>query len=80
MKKTNQSATVAESFYKTIYWLMLGSLMLAAACAEGGYSYQPSYPSGSYPGYYSYPNYYSPTYPYEDPEYWRRWQDTQGGG
>jgi len=80
MKNTNQSATVAASFNKTLYWLMLSSLMLAAACAEGGYAYQPSYPSQSYPGYYSNPNYYGPTAPYEDPEYWRRWQDTQGGG
>ena len=80
MEKTNQPATVAASFNKTIYWLMLGSLMLAAACAEGGYSYQPSsYPSQRSPGYYS-PNYYGPTYPYEDPDYWRRWQDSQGGG
>lgn len=79
MKTTNQPATGAATFNKTIYWLMLGSLVLAAACAEGGYSYQPPYPSRSSPGYY-YPNYYGPTYPYEDPEYWRRWQDTQGGG
>jgi hypothetical protein len=82
MKKTNQSAIVAASFNKTLYWLMLGSLMLAAACADGGYqTYRaPSYPSQSSPGYYSYPNYYGPTYPYEDPEYWRMWQDRQGGG
>ncbi len=66
----------------TMYGIMLSSLILAAACAEGGYqTYQPpSYPSQSYPGYY-HPNYYGPTYyPYEDPEYWRRWQDRQGGG
>ena len=79
MKKTNQAATGAASLNKTIYWLLLGSLMLAAACAEGGYTYQPSYPSRGYPGYYS-PNYYGPTYPYDDPDYWRRWQDSQGGG
>jgi len=79
MKKTNKSANLASRFRLTMYGIMLSSLILAAACAEGGYTYQPPYPSQSYPGYY-YPNYYGPTYPYEDPEYWRRWQDRQGGG
>jgi hypothetical protein len=78
MKQANQSATVAASFNKTIYWLMLSSLMLAAACAEGGYTYQPPYPSQGYRGYYSSPNYYGPTYPYEDPEFWQMWQGSQG--
>jgi hypothetical protein len=60
--------------------IMLSSLILAAACAEGGYTYQPSsYPSQSYPGYYSSPSYYGPTYPNEDPQFWQRWQDYQGG-
>lgn len=79
MKKTNQPPIVAASFIKTLYWLLLSSLMLVAACAEGGYTYQPSYPSRSYPGYYSYPNYYGPTYPYGDPQYWQMWQGYQGG-
>ena len=81
MKKTNQSANLAARFRMTMYGIVLSSLILAAACADGGYSYQPSsYPYQSSPGYYSPPNYYGPTYPYEDPEYWRMWQDRQGGG
>ena len=79
MKKTNQSAILASRFRMTLYGIMLSSLILAAACAEGGYTYQPSsYPSQSYPGSYSYPSYYGPTYPYEDPQFWQRWQDYQG--
>jgi hypothetical protein len=80
MEKANKSAKLASRFRMTLYGIMLSSLLLAAACAEGGYNYQPSsYPSQSYPGYYSYPSfYYSPTYPYEDPLFWQRWQDYQG--
>ncbi len=81
MKKTNQSATPASRFRMAMYGIMLSSLILAAACAEGGYSYQsPSYPTSSYPSNY-YRDYYGPShYPAQDPEYWRMWQDRQGGG
>ena len=81
MKKTNMSANLAARFRMAMYGIMLGSLILTAACADGGYqTYRaPSYPTSSYPSYYS-PDFYGPTYPYEDPGYWRRWQDRQGGG
>jgi len=65
-----------------LYGIMLSSLLLAAACAEGGYQTYPapSYPTYSYPEYY-HRDYYGPSYyPAQDPEYWRRWQDRQGGG
>jgi hypothetical protein len=80
MKKTNQSANLASRFRMTMYGIMLSSLILAAACADGGYqTYRaPYYPSYNSPSYY--PDYYGPTYPYEDPEFWRMWQDRQGGG
>ena len=82
MKKTNQSATLTSRFRMTMYGIMLSSLILAAACADGGYqTYRPpSYPASSYPGYY-YQDYYGPSYyPEQDPEFWRMWQDRQGGG
>ena len=65
-----------------MYGIMLSILILAAACAKGGYqTYRaPSYPTSRYPSNY-YPDYYGPSYyPAQDPEYWRRWQDRQGGG
>jgi hypothetical protein len=82
MKKTNKSANLASRFRMTMYGIMLSSLLLAAACAEGGYQTYPapSYPTYSYPEYY-HRDYYGPSYyPERDPEYWRRWQDRQGGG
>ncbi len=63
-------------------WLVLAGLLLAAAaCAEGYQGYQaPYYPSYRYPTTYA-PDYYGgPTYPYEDPEFWTNWSNSQGGG
>jgi len=82
MKKENTSANLASRCRMTMYGIMLSSLILAAACAEGGYQTYPapSYPSSSYPEYY-HRDYYGPSYyPEQDPEYWRTWQDRQGGG
>ena len=82
MKKTDTSANLASSFRITLYGIMLSSLLLAAACAGGGYQTYPapSYPTYSYPEYYN-RDYYGPSYyPEQDPEFWRRWQDRQGGG
>ncbi len=80
MQKTSGFINLTSRFKTTLSWLILGSLVLVAACAEGGYqTYQaPYYPGYNYPSYY--PDYYGPTYPYEDPDYWRMWQDRQGGG
>lgn len=82
MKKTS-GLIDRTSFKKALFWILLGSLLLsAAACAGGGYQTYPapSYPSYNYPGYY-YRDYYGPSYyPEQDPEYWRMWQDRQGGG
>ncbi len=62
---------------KARWWIILGGLLLAAACAEGEVqTYRPS----SYPVYTS-QYYYPDLRPGEqDPEYWRTWQDRQGGG
>ena len=68
------------TFNQAMRWIILGSLLLAAACAGGEVqTYRPS----SYPAYSApyYPDYYGPSYyPEQDPEYWRMWQDRQGGG
>ncbi len=84
MKKLQRLFNTSSRLKNALYWLLLGSLLFAiAACAEGGYGYQgypppaPYYPTYSPPAYYEY---YGPSYPYDDPEYWRRWQDRQGGG
>jgi hypothetical protein len=64
---------------KITHWIILSSLLLVAACANGGYQqpYTPSYaPPYSYPSYY-----YTPDYYYQnDPQFWQMWQDRQGGG
>jgi hypothetical protein len=66
---------------KTISGIMLGSLLLAAGCAGGGYEvYQPPPPS-YYPRPYHPPTYYyEPLYPDQDPQFWQQWQNNQGGG
>ncbi len=69
---------------KGIRWILLTGLLLAAgACADGGgyyYPYGPAVPAPTY-NYRYYPDYYGPSYyPEQDPEYWRTWQDRQGGG
>lgn len=69
------------TFNKAMQWITLGGLLLtAAACGNGGYyPYEPA-PMPTY-NYQYYPDYYGPSYyPEEDPEYWRTWQDRQGGG
>ena len=58
-------------------WLLLGSLLLVAACATGEVqTYRPT----SYPVYKS--PYYYPDLRYQegDPQFWTMWQDRQGGG
>ena len=66
---------------RMMYGIVLGSLLLAAACAGGGYggevqTYRPTtYPVRGYPDYYG-PSYY----PDQDPQFWQMWQDSQGGG
>ena len=58
-------------------WVLLGSLWLIAACANGEVqTYRPS----SYPVYHS--PYYYPDLRYQDqdPQFWQKWQDSQGGG
>jgi hypothetical protein len=58
-------------------WLLLGSLLLVAACATGEVqTYRPT----SYPVYKS-PYYYPDlSYQEDDPQFWTMWQDHQGGG
>ncbi len=69
------------TFNQAMRWILLSSLLLAAACAGGGevQTYRPT----SYPAYRSsyYPDYYGPSdYPSEDPQFWQMWQNSQGGG
>jgi hypothetical protein len=67
------------AFKQALRWIIMGSLLLAAACAEGEVqTYRPS----SYPAYRTpyYPDYYGPSYyPDQDPQFWQMWQDRQGG-
>jgi hypothetical protein len=58
-------------------WLLLGSLLLVAACSTGEVqTYRPT----SYPVYQS-PYYYPDLrYQKDDPEFWQMWQNSQGGG
>ncbi len=68
---------------RTICWLLLGSLWLVAACAEGGYYPQTYGPSPyTYPSYQPQYNYYYPpgsvAGPDEDPQFWTLLG--QGGG
>ncbi len=70
----------------TVWLIITGSLLLAAACADYGYQqpYGPAPAPYSTP-YYTYPYnpeyYYYPDYYHEqDPDFWRRWEDRQGGG
>lgn len=57
--------------------LLLGSLLLVAACATGEVqTYRPT----SYPVYKS-PYYYPDLSPREDdPQFWMMWQNSHGGG
>ena len=70
----------AATFKQAMRWIILGSLLLAAACAGGEVqTYRPS----SYPAYRApyYPDYYGPSsYPQDDPQFWQMWQDSHGGG
>jgi hypothetical protein len=67
------------TFNQVVRWIILGSLLLAAACAEGGY-YQSNAPASTYNKQY-YPDYYGPSdYPSDDPQFWQMWQDRNGGG
>ena len=61
---------------QALRWILLGSLLLAAACAEGEVqTYRPS----SSPAYRS-SDYYGPSsYPEQDPQFWQMWQDRSGG-
>lgn len=62
---------------KAMRWIILGSLLLVAACANGGSG------PGSTANYGSSYNqdYYGPgNYPEQDPQFWQMWQDRQGGG
>lgn len=69
------------TFRQATWWIFLGGMLLTAGCAGDGY-YQPYSPAPA--PYYNYnyqPDYYGPSYyPEQDPEFWRRWQDRQGGG
>ncbi len=68
------------TFNQAMRWIFLGSLLLAAACANGGYQPYGPAPTRTY-NYQYYPDYYGPSYyPEQDPEFWRMWQDRQGGG
>lgn len=68
------------AFNKAIWWIFMGGLLLAASCADGGYSSYGTAPTPTY-NYHYYPDYYGPSYyPEQDPEFWRMWQDRQGGG
>ncbi len=76
MKNTSWLTVTVSRGKKALYGLMLGSLLLAAACANGGYqTYQAPYS----PNYGYYPDYYGPSYyPQQDPQYWQQWQDRSG--
>jgi hypothetical protein len=67
----------ARKHKKLIGWLLLGSLLVVAACAGGEVStYRPT----SYPVYnnqYYYPDLRSQP---DDPQFWPMWMDRQGGG
>ncbi len=68
----------ASTFKKGAFGFLLGSLLWAAACAEGEVprTYAPSpYPVYNYPYYYP-----DLRYQEQDPQFWQMWQDRQGGG
>ena len=68
------------TFKQAMRWIILGSLLLAAACADGGYSSYGPAPAPTY-NYHNYPDYYGPShYPSDDPQFWQMWQDRNGGG
>jgi hypothetical protein len=67
----------AAVFGKIGGWLLLGSLLVVAACATGEVqTYRPT----SYPVYRSL--YYYPDLRTQenDPQFWTMWQNSQGGG
>ena len=68
-------------FNQALRWIILGSLLLAAACADGGgYAPYGPAPAPSY-NYNYYPDYYGPSYyPEQDPQFWQMWQGRNGGG
>lgn len=67
----------ASTLGKIASWILLGSLLLIAACANGEVqTYRPT----SYPVYQS--PYYYPDLRYQNqgPQFWQMWQNSQGGG
>ncbi len=61
-------------FSKILWVIIMLGLSLAAACGNGGsYGPQATTPAYNTP-------YYPTEFPEQDPEFWRRWEDTQGGG
>jgi len=65
------------SFKKAMRWIILGGLLLVAACVGGEVStYRPT----SYPVYNN--QYYYPDlrFQQDDPQFWPMWMDRQGGG
>jgi outer membrane biogenesis lipoprotein LolB len=53
---------------KMMGWILVGSLLLAAACSTGSVQVNNS---TSYPTY---------KYQQEDPQFWQMWQNRYGGG
>jgi hypothetical protein len=69
----------ASALKKTMYWLMLSGLLVAAGCEGGGGGVQ-TYRPTAYPVYG--PRYYYPdlSIQEQDPQFWQMWTNSQGGG